>query len=532
MRKCLTLISLIMMIGCGVSSPVPQETTDTSTNTDNKTEKNKSAKLVDPDCVDPDLTKLLVGIKMMKCDGSMVEGQMPLPLAQNIKSGVVVAGVTGTLIEGSQLSDLENVIPGNIKNGVIIAGVSGTLVPETHEDCTGLAQTDCIATAAYPTGYSIGTTLSDCNSNGQIGCATTSTYRSADISNLIAANIKEGITIAGVTGNVVQEQHANCTGNKQTGCIATTTYQSADLSSLNENVIKSGVTVAGTTGNLIQESHTNCTDNNQQGCITTASYRSASFSNLTSANIKSGVIIAGVSGIYPSSTALIEGASSVADLDTATFDAKIKSTTDFEWFDAAGNRYQRGGAATIIAGNIKSGVTVFGVTGTIDTTAPDPWDVRKGVVIGSITGLVNMKCRERDGAAPAGDQCWGESYQDITHNGQSTCASYPADCKIKDRISGLLWAKSGGQKTWVNANTYCANLVVDGTSGWRLAEKEELQRAYIQGLANGTGIVADGNVGYWSYLAGSTGHWMVRMVDTGLTFDSASTGSLGTLCVK
>jgi hypothetical protein len=43
-------------------------------------------------------------------------------------------------------------------------------------------------------------TLADCNSNGVNGCVTTATYKSADLTNLAAGNVKRGVSIAGTTG--------------------------------------------------------------------------------------------------------------------------------------------------------------------------------------------------------------------------------------------------------------------------------------------------------------------------------------------
>jgi hypothetical protein len=42
---------------------------------------------------------------------------------------------------------------------------------------------------------------SDCSANNVTGCVTTATYKSADLTNLSAGNIKSSVTIAGVTGN-------------------------------------------------------------------------------------------------------------------------------------------------------------------------------------------------------------------------------------------------------------------------------------------------------------------------------------------
>jgi hypothetical protein len=211
----------------------------------------------------------------------------------------------------------------------------------------------------------------------------------------------------------------------------------------------------------------------------------------------------------------------------------VKSAIDFEWFDAEGARYTyQGDADLATASNVKDGVTIFGQTGTLAAAVdPSAWDVRKGTVVGATTGLANMKCRQRSGLAPLADKCYGESYVDVTSSGQ-TCTSSPSTCRYQDRISGLFIARSAGSKTWSNANTYCSSLVVDGVSGWRLPEREELHRMFIQGISSTTGLMVDGAIGYWSLTAGTTGRYLVRVMDTAVTVDTAETSSTGTVCVK
>lgn len=97
--------------------------------------------------------------------------------------------------------------------------------------------------------------------------------------------------------------------------------------------------------------------------MTTATYKSGDLTNLSAANIKSGVTIAGTAGQYPSATYPLANADSTADLDLASFDAKIKSATAFEWFASDGTRYTNSGDADISAANILTGTTIFGTAG-------------------------------------------------------------------------------------------------------------------------------------------------------------------------
>lgn len=73
--------------------------------------------------------------------------------------------------------------------------------------------------------------------------------------------------------------------------------------------------------------------------------------------------------------------------------AQIKSAATFQYFDSAGVRYTGAGDTNISAINIVSGVSVFGPTGTISVTSPDPWDIRFGTTVNGITGKLKTACR-------------------------------------------------------------------------------------------------------------------------------------------
>jgi hypothetical protein len=128
-----------------------------------------------------------------------------------------------------------------------------------------------------------------------------------------------------------------------------------------------------------------------------AGYYSGTTNTPTAGNIKSGVTIAGVSGQYPSASFPLAGADgSTADLDTATFDAKIKSSTAFEYWTSAGARQTGAGDSDISDANIKNGVSIFGTVGTVATpVAPDAWDVRVGKTINGVPGKLKVNCRNR-----------------------------------------------------------------------------------------------------------------------------------------
>jgi hypothetical protein len=487
-----------------------EESEASASSTATGTQSSQAFKLTTDDCIDPDLTKLAKGVSLMLCDGTIAEGSYEAPVlpdlsnlrAEHIKKGVVIAGVTGSYEEAQP--DLTGLVAANLKAGVTINGITGTYDNRP----------------------------ADCAANGATGCVATQSYKAADLQMLAASNVKSGVTIAGVLGTFNgATAPSDCTGNGQVGCVSTTTWKSADLTNLTAGNLKSGVSVAGVTGSY-DNRPADCLSNGQEGCVTTSTYKAASFSNLSAGNIKAGVVIAGVTGQYPSATYKLVGADTTPDLDASTLDARIKSASSFEWFDSAGTRYTATGDADITAANIKSGVTIFGAAGSVTTPTVSAWDLRKGVVVGSTTGLVNMHCRQRSGAGAFADQCRGDMYQDQTPN-PDTCSTNGAACTYYDRVSGIYIARSAGAKTWANANSYCSSLTVNGVSGWRLPEKDELMQMYIQGVNSGTtNLLADGNTIYWSSSQGSVGYWAVRLVDTGLVNDRDATLTSATLCVK
>ena len=498
-------------------------------------------------------------------------------------------------------TDMLLAIAGNIKTGVTLAAVAGSVSPSAP----------------------------DCLSNGAIGCGTTSSYKSADMTNLLAGNIVFGVTIAGIEGNVtlpaVGKVYTGIPyGVNGTGSTGTLTYPAAgnvlstapaygepgaqltpslstcaadgsgcylpvyavstqplkaisyDAINTNKTAIRSSLTLSGIVGTLAD-----CSTNAVTGCVTTATYKSADLTNLTAANIKNTAVIAGVTGQYPSATYTLTG-SSGADLTNATFNAQIKSSATFQYFGSDGTRNTGTGDINLTATNIANGVSIFGTAGTsTGGAAPDPWDLRAGVTVGSVTGKLKYNCRNTVnsslynydvGLASIGNygnlggtaldiwdtiddlnnnlaglppslvtgwstdtQCGGVEvtagdtnvWRDVTTtNGStaSTCAGTPAGCSYKDKISSLEWSAQAAMiKTWPVALSYCSTLntspFYNGRTGWRLPTQKELMSGYEHGIrsvpatnfltssnyfwsssteSDATGVAWDVNLGYGS----------------------------------
>ncbi len=220
-----------------------------------------------------------------------------------------------------------------------------------------------------------------CTGNSQSGCVATNTYRSADLSNLSAANIKNGATIAGVTGSYPSAtyhlaadlnlaglpafgvamstgtyQYFDATGAVQTGAVADggtvhpgTTDQQVDAT----NTVYRHVTVAGEpsliAGNIllgrrifgvdgsVQSRPGDCTTNGQTSCVATPAFEAIDVTNLTSGNVKNGVNVGGVVGDYPSLSYPLPSANTALTPDLPNLAASV-SPGSYEWFKSDGSR--------------------------------------------------------------------------------------------------------------------------------------------------------------------------------------------------
>ena len=172
-------------------------------------------------------SKVAAGTSFL-CNGVPSVGTLSVPVPCTFN------GETSCIANGLYMAaNLSNLSPSNIKSGVSVAGVNGSYAPaDAHTDCS---------------------------SNGQVGCVTTSAFKAADLSSLLANNIRSGVVVGGITGTlapeahatsgeIIAESHADCTANGQVGCVTTASYKSANLTNLVASNIKSGVSVAGVTG--------------------------------------------------------------------------------------------------------------------------------------------------------------------------------------------------------------------------------------------------------------------------------------------
>ncbi|MBC7531008.1 MAG: hypothetical protein H7318_05470 [Oligoflexus sp.] len=191
--------------------------------------------------------------------------------------------------------------------------------------------------------------LKACSSAGEADCRTVLPFLSIDTSDplLVSANIRNGITIAGISGNYPSVA-APLTGS---------TLGLADLTLTNFNAT---VSAAG---------------NFEFWDSAGGRHQVAGDANLTAGKIKSGVSIFGTTGQYPSSSYRL--ASNTAATDLTLFATQITTNGSFEFFDSAGQVYTGSGDSDLIAANVRSGTAIesLSISGTMPAvlpTAPTP----------------------------------------------------------------------------------------------------------------------------------------------------------------
>lgn len=242
-----------------------------------------------------------------------------------------------------------------------------------------------------------------CSEDAQIRCIANTNFKAVQIDGL-ADKVKFGETVAGVSGAVTLPAAGDViSGSGAYGSpdsLVTPSYLPDFPAASN---VRSSDTVNGSTGTL-----PDCGSDNGTGCVATASHPSVVKLNITAGLVKSGTVIAGVTGGYPSSAYPLATGDLFNDLDSATFDAKLKDgATTFGWFDRNGSRFTATGDSDIAEVKIKSGISVFGTLGTyappcsgdaqtdcvttstfksVNTNAITTWDIRLGKTAGGISG--------------------------------------------------------------------------------------------------------------------------------------------------
>ena len=304
--------------------------------------------------------------------------------AVDMQGGFVTGGASGASLQSKTVSPSESAQTVKADNGY--DGLSQVTVNAVSKTYVGSGVTKKSA-ATYTPGTSDQSIASGQYLNG------TQTIKGD--SNLTAANIKSGVKIFNVTGSYAGSSSGGNTPNLQT---KTVTPSESTQNAVSKTYVGSGVT---------KKSAATYTPGTSDQSIASGQYLNGTQtikgdSNLTAANIKSGVKIFNVTGSYagsssggntpnlqtktvtPSeSTQTVSPDSGYDGLSKVTVNAisstyigsdvtkksaatYIPKTTDQS---IASGQYLSGtqtikGDANLVAGNIKSGVNIFGVTGT------------------------------------------------------------------------------------------------------------------------------------------------------------------------
>jgi hypothetical protein len=278
-----------------------------------------------------------------------------------------------------------------------------------------------------------------------------------------------------------------CVSGGAKDCVASETFPTVNRETLatQANKIRVGTSIASVNGTLADCSADGATD-----CIATANFPALNRSLLTAGVLKSGTIIAGVTGAYPSVSYPLAGQTLTADLDSATFNAKIKSSIPFEWFDSSGNHYLGAGDADITSANLASGIDVFSSTGTfappcvtdgqtgclasgalkaVDTSALSTWDIRQGRSAGGIAGSLKFHKNLADltqynrntGSFSNASGSVADFYDTINDNGSSGVVAATAPTGFPN-APGASWLRDPNSDNGAGGGI-AGNSICDGT---------------------------------------------------------------------
>ena len=337
----------------------------------------------------------------------------PNIVPENIKTGVTILGVGGTLKEekpeerfnvqpttaeqtitpaegkvfsGGTVKAVtaaidNNIVAGNIKEGVTVLGVEGTFKGEKPEERFNVQPSTAEQTIIPRAGYTF---------KGGIVKAVT-----AEIDeNIKSSNIREGVTVLGVEGTLkeekpeerfnVQPSTAEQIITPREGYTFSGGTVHAVTSDIDKNIvsnnIREGITVLGVEGTLkeekpeetfdIQPSITDQTITPSEGSVfsrgTVRAVTADIDPNIVPENIKTGVTVLGVAGILKE-----EKPEETFNVQPSTVEQTITPT--------AGSVFSRGTVRAVTSSidgniqpeNIREGVTVLGVEGTLKEVKPE-----------------------------------------------------------------------------------------------------------------------------------------------------------------
>jgi hypothetical protein len=376
----------------------------------------------------------------------------------SLPDGAYIGGHTATASD----TDLD---AANIKPGVDLFGVTGTFT----NDATATSGDVLSGVTAYVSGNKItGNVADQGNHSGSNGTLTMSLPDGAYIgghtatasdTDLVAANIKPGVDLFGVTGTFTNDATAT-SGDVVSGVTA---YVSGNK--ITGNVASQG-NVTGSEGQPTMS----LTDG-----IYTSKTATASDSDLVADNIRSGIDLFGVTGTYTNdanATSMDIRTGKSAYVNGAQINGALANGNDVTGSNAAltfdipdgiyAGKTAQGSDSNLTAANIKSGITLFGVAGSY---------VGTGKIIIK-TGQTTSYVTEDDGDLEKG---FDGGYWSTGWDGTSRFTDH-GDGTVTDNLTGLMWfkdANASGNLSWSAALTSAENCTYAGYDDWRLPNNFE-----------------------------------------------------------
>jgi len=242
--------------------------------------------------IDADIvsTNIKSGVNILGVNGSVVElqgeeiGITPTTSQQIITPTSPANGITKATVAAVTSTIDNNIIANNIRNGVSILGVSGDII-ESNETTLNVTPTTS-AQQHVPTGAYTG--FNEVN----VAAVTSSVD-----SNIAASNIKDGVTILGVTGEVV-ELKGEVRSESLTSTAGNTFTPSSSKNGITSITVTPNNESRTVTPSISQQTVGVNTGYSGNGTITVNPVTSSIDANITASNIKDGVSILGVTGSY------------------------------------------------------------------------------------------------------------------------------------------------------------------------------------------------------------------------------------------
>jgi hypothetical protein len=307
-----------------------------------------------------------------------------------------------------------------------------------------------------------------------VGCVTTSTYKSADFTTILASNIKRGVGIGGVTGNYPSATSPLPRYSDNGSTTATTGNDETDLTNFATRVTSSG------TFEYWDSSGIRRTGSGDADIVAGNIKNAVAFENLS------------LTGTY----------------------AGAAVTPPNAWDLRAGSVF--GGVTGKLKVNCRNAVRLSGTGSFNNTTAPASSSTTAGDIWDTIDDYYGL---------PAPTNFPSSSTWSVADN---YCGGVEGTVMKDARTGtnmGLKWSNRRPNATWQGAIDHCNALNYGGVTGWRLPTKDELVAAYNNGIygAAKVGWMTASEMDPWFWSSSSDVNntndaWLV-----GLAYDSAAT---------